>query len=197
MRRSPTAAILVGFLAVALVGLGTAGGRAGQEAATPAAGTPTIDLLGITEYLEATPFPQFVALNRVSLLPGTAAPQHIHRAPSVLSVLSGAVCFELHNPPEDRVSVGVTTKSAGAAGSTDVNATPAPGTCQPEGLTCESAGGCTLESPGRVLLTAGDSITQSLHVEHSYRNVGPDQAVVLISELQTDDPIAPCGGRCY
>jgi len=196
------AAILLGLVILAgTVFLADPGRTSGSNAIT-AAGTFEATAIGIAEVKvrpgtpgpDETPLAQDEVLTRVTIPPGGSVPDNTaHQGPSVLYVQTGAICYNLSSPAGEIIvqapSVATVADSATPAAASDCP-TPAP----------ECAVSCPFNSPGSVLLVEGDSVIQSVEplqsVIRGYENVGSGDAVVLIADLQTDDPGLGCGGAC-
>lgn len=200
MRRPISLGFLLSLALVALVGLAAPDRGLSQEAATPVPAdraTPVavtsplaegvdVAALGIAEVAPAGEKPEQVVLTRVTLQPGAEVEDHPHGGTSVLFVESGTICYQ---NTDERPGATVTAfAEASATAATDGCAPPAPD--------CATDTGCTLEGDDAVVLTAGDSVTQTQSRSHAYRNVGADVAVVLIAELQTLE-IEGCAGGCH
>ena len=162
-------AILVTVMGIVLIGLLAAGpvsiGQAQQG--TPAAGTST----GVTtEVLGRFPSDlasgQALALLRITFAPGGSVTPHTHPGETVFHLASGTLQFTLH---EGEAQLIRAVDGAPAA------ATPAAGEAIAVGE--------------EITLNAGDTIYKDAAVLQSERNVGTEDAVILVSNLRgVDEP---------
>lgn len=197
MRRSPMPLAVLLLLPALLGGLVVP--AAARQEATPVvvtdqAATPPaalggelpagieVELLGQAEVEDAD---AQVVLTRITLDPGADAEMHDHTGAGVLYVQEGTICYRQGGAEGDTVVVNI---GSGAA--------PSGLACNPPEGSCDGDGGCEVGPDEVVLLRAGDSVEQSFPLDHAYENVGDDQAVLLISEVQPGDG-AGCSGGCY
>ncbi|MBA2470546.1 MAG: hypothetical protein H0V37_14165 [Chloroflexia bacterium] len=164
---------------------------------------PEIIPIDVVEYpaADASSEPHILYLMRVEFGPNVPAPPaHIHAGEFVLTVASGAVCYELVNV--DATTTVTADLLPGAATNDACNAN--------QDFSCveDAATGirtCTLESGESVYVPEGSSITQqgasagtaNVGANHTYGNVDDVPAVVFLAGYQVDIDGAGCGGHCW
>lgn len=169
-----------------------------QPSPTPAEDPTAPEIIPI----DVVPYPDdyILYLVRVEFEPNVPAPPpDIHGGEFVLTVDSGAVCYELTNV-DDTTTVTANLLS-GAATNNDCNPNQ-------DDLPCDEAVGtgirhCTLDSGDKVYVPAGSSITQkgatlnatNVAAEHTYGNIDAEPAVVYLAGYQKDTG-AGCAGGC-
>ena len=161
--------ILISAVGILLVGLLAAGpmsvGQAQQS--TPRAGGST----GVvTEVLGRFPSElapgQALALLRITFAPGGSVAQHTHPGETVFHLASGTLQFTLHEGEAQLIR---------AVDGVPAAATPMAGEAIPVGA--------------EITLNAGDTIYKDAAVLQSERNVGSEDAVILVSNLRgVDEP---------
>ncbi len=180
--------------------LGAPGSIAAQQEASPVAEqatTPDIDLIDFVEYEDD----YILYLVRVGFGPNVPAfPAHIHGGEFVLTVASGAVCYELVNVDS---STKVTASLLPGSATNDA--------CNPNqnDLPCveDAETGvleCRLGSGDKVYVPEGSWITQegampdaaSVGAEHTYGNVDDEPAVVYLAGYRLETGVG-CGGTCH
>ncbi len=153
--------LLIGLLAAGPVPIGQA------HQGTPAAGTST----GVTtEVLGRFPSElapgQALALLRITFAPGGGVAPHTHPGETVFHLASGTLQFTLHEGEAQLVR---------AVDGSPAAATPTAGEAIPVGE--------------EITLSAGDTIYKDAAVLQSERNVGTEDAVILVSNLRgVDEP---------
>jgi quercetin dioxygenase-like cupin family protein len=153
--------VLIGLLAVGPVVIGQA------QQSTPAAGSST----GITtEVLGRVPSElasgQALALMRITFAPGGSVTPHTHPGETVFHLASGTLQFTLHEGEAQLVRA--------------VDGTPAAAT---------PTAGEAIAVGEEITLHAGDTIYKDAAVLQSERNVGTEEAVILVANLRgVDEP---------
>ncbi len=110
----------------------------------------------------------------------------------MLTVDSGAVCYEVGPPTEDTTVTAVIPLSA-----------PDNSACRgervPDCTDDDTAGvrNCTLVDGDVIYLPEGSALTQNGDAEHTYGNVDDGPAVVYLAGYEEDRPGAGCGGACH
>jgi hypothetical protein len=207
MRTSAMAAILVIFIAGVVIFTGQGLTRGTQ--ANAASATPESARVGIATVKDSNgnDTNQFEFLVRITLQPGVGVPNTTHHfGPSVLYVQTGAICYHLNSMGAGEVNVQAPSAAASVTPSAAASTTPS-------ATETETAGGCPAPAPScadscpladgdSVLLKAGDSVSQSIapsdSVDRGYKNVGTEEAIVLLANLSlTDGPAVSCSGDCY
>lgn len=186
--------VVVAMMAAWLGGLGPASAQPSPEpAATPAVGPEVvaIDVVDLPQ-VGASEDDYILYLTQVTFEPNVPAPAaHTHTGQFVLTVDSGAVCYELG--PKD----SSTTVTAVIPSNAPTN--PACGGTQVAGCGDVEITGtrtCTLESGDTIYLPEGSSLTQTGDTNHTYGNIEDVPAVVYLAGHETDRPGAGCRGGC-
>ena len=169
MRRFTMCILAVGILLIGLLAAGSVSiGQAQQS--TPAPGGST----GITtEVLGRFPSElapgQALALLRITFAPGGSVAPHTHPGETVFHLASGTLQFTLHEGEAQLIR---------AVDGSPAAATPTAGEAIPVGT--------------EITLNAGDTIYKDAAVLQSERNVGNEDAVILVANLRgVDEPARP------
>lgn len=147
---------------------------------------------------------QQVALTRVTLEPGEGVENvRAHQGSSVLYVVSGTICYEIHDPHGATIELIVpedlwdNEEPSAVPASAEETCTLPPDDC------ISTASGCDLVALGltSVVVHEGQSVRQTIaplaFTERGYRNIGEGNAVIWIAQVQTAPGNgAPCGGGC-
>jgi hypothetical protein len=148
--------------------------------ASPASGTP--------------PAIWTVTLKRVTMGPGVdPGSPHPHDGAFVLTVASGAICYENTVPNEGEISEPAAVVAYQAPVDGEI-----PSECSESRTQCAAPAGCVLVPNERVYLPAGSSLVQTGSAHHWYANYGTVDAVVYLAEDQGPPTGLPgCGTGCY
>jgi len=180
--------------------LGAPGSLAAKQTATPAADQATtmeIIPIDVVEY----PDDFILYLVRVEFGPNVPAfPAHFHGGEFVLTVDSGAVCYEVVNVDS---STKVTANLLPRAATNDAcNANQNDLPCEDDAET--GVRECTLGSGDKVYVPEGSWITQegatpdaaNVGANHTYGNVDDEPAVVYLAGYRLNTGVG-CGGTCH
>lgn len=188
---------LIIALASLLGALYPAGAQPSPEpAASPAAvPTPEVAPIGIMKLppVGDSQFGNILYLTQVTFGPNVPAPDtHTHSGQFVLTVDSGAVCYEL----ESVVAEGTMVTAVIPLAASDNSACG--GTQVPDCDDDDTAGirNCTLVTGDIIYLPAGSSLTQTGDTIHTYGNIDDEPAVVYLAGHEEDRPGAGCRGGC-
>ncbi len=186
--------------------LGALGSTMAQTMSTPAEDSepiPKVFPIDVVEYpaVDQNSKPHILYLMRVEFGPNDPAPvPHVHAGEFVLTVASGAICYELTNVD---ATTTVTANLLPGAATNDACNMNQNFTCvenQDTGIRT-----CTLTSGDRVYVPQGSSITQqgaspgaaNVAANHTYGNVDNTSAVVFLAGYQEDTDGAGCKGGCF
>jgi len=186
-------------LCVALAAwLGAAASVTAQPSPTPAEDPTAPEIIPI----DVVPYPDdfILYLVRIEFGPNVPAPPaDIHGGEFVLTVDSGAVCYELTNVDSSTIVTANLLPGAAANNACNPNQDNLP--CDED----EDTGirTCTLDSGDKVYVSTGSSITQqgatpdaaNVGAEHTYGNIDDEPAVVYLAGYQKDTG-AGCAGGC-
>jgi mannose-6-phosphate isomerase-like protein (cupin superfamily) len=166
MRRFTMLVSVVGILVVGLVAAGPMSIGHAQQGTPPAGGSTGITTEVLGRFPSELAPGKALALLRITFAPGASIDQHTHPGETVFHLASGTLQFTLHEG-EARLIRAVNGSPAAA--------TPTAGEAIPVGA--------------EITLNAGDTIYKDAAVLQSERNVGTEDAVILVSNLRgVDEP---------
>lgn len=189
-------AVRLGALAAQIGSLGLTGAQPSPDPADSSTTDPDVESISeeVLPPVGNSEFHNLLYLSKVTFAPYFPAPDsHRHRGQFVLTVNSGAVCYELG--PMD----ASTTVTAVIPSSAPVNA-ECSGMQSPDCVIDETTGTrtCTLRTGDIVYLPAGSSLTQNGDADHRYGNIDGEPAVVYLAGHQEDRPeVLGCAGGCW
>jgi hypothetical protein len=166
MRRFTKVISVVGILLVGLLAVGPMAIGQAQQSTPPAGGSTGITTEVLGRFPSELAPGQALALLRITFAPGGSVAPHTHPGETVFHLASGTLQFTLH---EGEAQLVRAVDGAPAA------TTPTAGEAIPVGT--------------EITLNAGDTIYKDAAVLQSERNVGTEDAVILVSNLRgVDEP---------
>lgn len=166
MRRFATFILALGMVLVGLLAAGPAPVGRALQATPPAGGSAGITTEVLGRFPSELAPGQALALLRITFAPGGSVDPHTHPGETVFHLAAGTLQFTLHEG-EARLIRAVDGAPAAA--------TPSAGEAIPVGA--------------EITLHAGDTIYKDAAVLQSERNVGDEDAVILVANLRgVDEP---------